>query len=119
MVGSEEILAYPTLPFGRVSAGMKDREHNDYCAFYREVHNIRKTFQKRSTDSGSEMRVLKRIFDNPIVGAPQFIEELQPETRLFLLIPIESRFDIAVGPCVRNQPVFCHRDFLPKRSRTS
>ena len=65
----EQKLAYTALPFSRVSAGMKNGEHNDYWAFCREVHNVRETFEQRSTDTGSEMRILKRIFNNPIVGA--------------------------------------------------
>jgi hypothetical protein len=65
----EEMLAYSTLPFSGVSTGMKNREHNDYWGFYYEVHDVRKTFEKRSTHSGSEMRILERAFNNPIVGA--------------------------------------------------
>jgi hypothetical protein len=65
------------------------------------------------------MLILERPLDNPVISGPQFIEELDPQARLFFLVPVENRLDIEVGLWLRNESVLAHRLFLPKWSRTS
>jgi len=53
-----------------------------------------------------------------VVHGPQFVEELQPRTRLLLLVPVERCLDSEIGWRFRNQPIFCHLLLLARRSRT-
>jgi hypothetical protein len=57
---------------------MKNGKHNNHCGLDREVNDIRETSDERSPDTRPEMRILKRPFNNLVVNAAEFIEELQP-----------------------------------------
>jgi hypothetical protein len=57
---------------------MKNGKHNNHCGLDRKVNDIRETSDERSPDTRPEMRIFKRPFNNLVVNAAEFIEELQP-----------------------------------------
>ena len=90
-------LARPSLPLRWVSARMKDGKHNDHGLLHRKVDGVWEASEQCSSDPRSEMLILERTGHNPVVSGPQFIEEFDPQARLFVLVPIKNRLDIKIG----------------------
>jgi len=83
--------ATPPLPFRRIPADVKDGEYDDLLTLGSEVDGVRKASHECSAHPSPEIRVLQWSLGDPVIGGAQFVQELQAETWLLALVPIERR----------------------------
>ena len=76
---------------------MEDGENDKDSLFDCEVHGVRKTLEKRPADPRPDELVLERSVGDTIVGCAKFIQELQPKTGPFILVPLECRLNVKIG----------------------
>lgn len=74
---------------------------------------------ERSANPRPKVPILERSIRNSIIRGSKLVQELNPQPRLLVLVPIERCLYIPVRPSVGDEPVGIHSFLRPSRSSTS
>ena len=106
----------PRLPLPRISARMHAGHDYDGVLVATVEQTAGETSEPVSTGIAMKNRVCLWILNNPAESLPQSGEEIQPQCRLFTLIPTECVLDIVRGRRAYDQ---LHEESAWRRRRTS
>src|SRR2546430_5332637 len=85
-----------SLPFRGIARRVKNGNNYNPVFFNREIDCIRKSFGKGAANCGPQFLVLEWTGRYSSISFPEFVQEFQTQSGLFILIPFEGRFDIGV-----------------------
>jgi hypothetical protein len=77
---------------------VKHGKHHDDIDLDGKVDGVGEAPDQRPTDPRADFLILQRTLDNPVIGSTQLVEELHPQPWPFVLVPLERRLDIEIGP---------------------